>query len=321
MPTDADGLTYWELTYPTTTLDERLVMREELQLLRADPNVRLTDGGLVSDLRVARGLGTGFLTVTIRFIPGADGPAQRDLRRILGSRETTPEWVVPPGPQRGGFRGVIDALLNRDPPPLDPNSPEYRDSLITRALRDPEGRSRLANAMINPIRTRIDYQSVGRRMFLVEQLPEGALPIYDRDPEVAAVLTRGAWERTRRELETHRIQPTTMMLSQGDLDDLVKWQDEATNLPPLPEWCVVGAFVMKNHSSLIGVISEVTKRSVLINAWSAGAWEREIFFLDETAIPWSLCEKPKLFVKVQHLSTRYDRVDQSSSSSSDFAGS
>jgi hypothetical protein len=40
--------------------------------------------------------------------------------------------------------------------------------------------------MTQPLRLRRDYTSVGRKTFLVEQLPDGALPIYDKDPDVTA---------------------------------------------------------------------------------------------------------------------------------------
>ena len=36
------------------------------------------------------------------------------------------------------------------------------------------------------MRFRRDYTSIGRRAFLVEQLPDGALPIYDKDPRAVA---------------------------------------------------------------------------------------------------------------------------------------
>lgn len=48
------------------------------------------------------------------------------------------------------------------------------------------GRKILANSMIQPLRDRRDYSSVGRKTFLVEQLPDGAIPIYDKDPDVTA---------------------------------------------------------------------------------------------------------------------------------------
>ncbi len=49
-----------------------------------------------------------------------------------------------------------------------------------------KGRARLAASMIQPLRRRRDYTSVGRKAFFVEELPDGALPIYDKDPEVTA---------------------------------------------------------------------------------------------------------------------------------------
>jgi len=42
--------------------------------------------------------------------------------------------------------------------------------------------------MANPIRRNLDYQGVGRRVLVVDPLPQGALPVYDRDIDVAAVV-------------------------------------------------------------------------------------------------------------------------------------
>ena len=35
------------------------------------------------------------------------------------------------------------------------------------------------------------YEAVGRNIFQIEPLPDGALPIYDRDPEVASIVVPG----------------------------------------------------------------------------------------------------------------------------------
>jgi HK97 family phage major capsid protein len=53
-------------------------------------------------------------------------------------------------------------------------------------IKTPQGRAKLAASMTQPLRLRRDYSSVGRKTFLVEQLPDGALPIYDKDPDVTA---------------------------------------------------------------------------------------------------------------------------------------
>jgi len=65
---------------------------------------------------------------------------------------------------------------------------QQRDELIKRALLTQEGKIALGQAMANPIRRNLDYQGVGRRVLVVDPLPQGALPVYDRDIDVAAVV-------------------------------------------------------------------------------------------------------------------------------------
>jgi hypothetical protein len=62
-------------------------------------------------------------------------------------------------------------------------------------LSSAAGRMRLAQSMIQPLRTRIDYQGIARKTFLIDQLPSGALPIYDKEPGVCnIVLNVGAYK-------------------------------------------------------------------------------------------------------------------------------
>jgi len=65
-------------------------------------------------------------------------------------------------------------------------SAELRDQIVGEYIKTASGRARLAAALVQPLRTRRDYSSVARKAFLVEQLPDGALPIYDKDAEVTA---------------------------------------------------------------------------------------------------------------------------------------
>lgn len=67
-----------------------------------------------------------------------------------------------------------------------PVSNAIKQKIIGDYLKTPQGRAKLAASMTQPLRTRRDYGSVGRKTFLVEQLPDGALPIYDKDPDVTA---------------------------------------------------------------------------------------------------------------------------------------
>lgn len=65
-------------------------------------------------------------------------------------------------------------------------SNEQKQRIIARYIKTAAGRARLAQTMIAPLRRRRDYTSVGRKAFYVEQLPDGALPIYDKDPNITA---------------------------------------------------------------------------------------------------------------------------------------
>ncbi|HEY8097826.1 MAG TPA: HK97-fold major capsid protein [Methylobacter sp.] len=61
-----------------------------------------------------------------------------------------------------------------------------KEKVVEQYIQSASGRRRLAASMVQPLRERRDYSSVGRKTFLVEQLPDGALPIYDKDPDVTA---------------------------------------------------------------------------------------------------------------------------------------
>lgn len=67
-------------------------------------------------------------------------------------------------------------------------SDSQRDELIKQALQTQEGKIALGQAMANPIRRNLDYQGVGRKALVVDPLPQGALPVYDRDIDVRAVV-------------------------------------------------------------------------------------------------------------------------------------
>ena len=60
--------------------------------------------------------------------------------------------------------------------------------MIKQALMTQEGKIALGQAMANPIRRNLDYQGVGRKALVVDPLPQGALPVYDRDIDVGAVV-------------------------------------------------------------------------------------------------------------------------------------
>jgi len=65
---------------------------------------------------------------------------------------------------------------------------EKRDELIARAIMTQEGKLALAQAMANPIRRNLDYQGIARRLLVVDALPQGVDPKYERDIDVAATV-------------------------------------------------------------------------------------------------------------------------------------
>jgi len=62
---------------------------------------------------------------------------------------------------------------------------EQKEWIVAQALESPEGRVALAQAMVEPIRRSLEYQAVGRKLLLVDELPQGAYARYERD--VAAI--------------------------------------------------------------------------------------------------------------------------------------
>jgi hypothetical protein len=65
---------------------------------------------------------------------------------------------------------------------------DRRDELIARAIMTQDGKIALAQAMANPIRRNLDYQGIARRLLVIDPLPQGANPTYDRDIDVAATV-------------------------------------------------------------------------------------------------------------------------------------
>lgn len=63
-----------------------------------------------------------------------------------------------------------------------------KERAIEKLLLTPEGKLKLAASMQNPLRERLDYEGVFRRAAVVDPLPQGALPYYDRDVDVPAIV-------------------------------------------------------------------------------------------------------------------------------------
>jgi HK97 family phage major capsid protein len=65
---------------------------------------------------------------------------------------------------------------------------QEKENRIEQLLLTSEGKLKLAASMQNPLRERLDYEGVFRRAAVVDPLPQGALPYYDRDVDVPAIV-------------------------------------------------------------------------------------------------------------------------------------
>ena len=66
-----------------------------------------------------------------------------------------------------------------------------REAVIAQALETPEGRVALAQAMVEPIKRALEYQAIGRKLLMVDELPQGALARYEKDvASVAHIISR-----------------------------------------------------------------------------------------------------------------------------------
>ena len=63
-----------------------------------------------------------------------------------------------------------------------------KERLLKKLFDTPEGRVKIAASMQNPLRERLDYEGVFRRTAVVDPLPQGALPYYDKDVDVPAIV-------------------------------------------------------------------------------------------------------------------------------------
>lgn len=61
-----------------------------------------------------------------------------------------------------------------------------KHQLMTKAMSTLGGRQKIAASLAQPLRFLRDYQSIARRAFMIDELPDGALPIYDTDPSIPA---------------------------------------------------------------------------------------------------------------------------------------
>ena len=63
-----------------------------------------------------------------------------------------------------------------------------KEAVVAQALETPEGRVALAQAMVEPIRRALEYQAVGRKLLMIDELPQGAYARYEKDVRATATI-------------------------------------------------------------------------------------------------------------------------------------
>lgn len=100
--------------------------------------------------------------------------SKRKIRSLAKQLEAPPQLLT----RRGFFGTPLLLLLPAGRAPLPPHV--IKEQIVAEYLMTKAGRAKLAQSMIQPLRMRRDYTAIARKVFTIQQLPEGALPIYDR---------------------------------------------------------------------------------------------------------------------------------------------
>jgi len=166
----------WILVYFLRSLDDRINLRGDVVTLQSDPHVERVEVPAVTP-------STREIEVRVTFREGCEGPQDSRLLKLLEEH------------RRGAnpFPLTFGETFRRSGP--NQNRDDFRnivESYIREGRRDWSGMGTSLQALIPPLRQRLDYTSIGRRVFMVEELPEGALPIVEGAlPEAETVIPAG----------------------------------------------------------------------------------------------------------------------------------
>lgn len=130
--------------------------------------------------------------------------------------------------------GQLGGALNRQASvPFLPGIPEAKmDSAIASMINaGPIGFKRLAYSLQVPLKVKLDYISVDRKILLVDELPQGDFPIYDLDiPEFGAVKLSALGSPVTFETKIKRTQFPTFVIG---IDEPVKYEDQNVRRYPV----------------------------------------------------------------------------------------
>lgn len=94
---------------------------------------------------------------------------------------------------------------------MDNNNSQY-EYVIARALSSEDGRVALATMLIQPIRKALDYMGIARKVLQVDYIPDGVLPIYEKDVNVTAIKVPGKGELPTPQVEGDQFAVETFII-------------------------------------------------------------------------------------------------------------
>ena len=147
---------------------------------------------------------------------------------------------------------------------LTPNDNEV-ESLINLALGSEQGRTALANAMANPIRITLDYQSVGRKLIMVDPLPQGSLPVYDKDIEASAVVISKRGGVPEMVIEGDRFQIPTFELASFPTVRFSQVKDRRFNIIERAQQRAKSELMAAEDGEIFAALEEATTGAAAIN--------------------------------------------------------
>jgi hypothetical protein len=80
-----------------------------------------------------------------------------------------------------------------------------KNKLMTQLLGSTQGRKKIAASIQEPLRRLRDYVATGRKAVFIDELPDGALPIYDRDVDTPAYVVGDEGDSIQTIVESQRI--------------------------------------------------------------------------------------------------------------------
>lgn len=276
------------ICFDTSTIDLRVEMRGVLAELRTSP---LVNSVRHADVPPEQGRQSWVVDHDGLYEYG--GTAES---RALAARLRRLE--VLPRADEDFARRTWDRVYGTPERPDPPSFPDIQRDIIQQAIQSPTGRMSLAASMIAPLRPRLDYTAFGRRSFLVEELPQGALPTYERESpavetgravhDTLEALTRfGTVEPPQPGFQVYEEPGQAVFNLRADrihipefeiaanptirLSDIQQRRfDLIRRAPPAPPppWAGVGVYVRnRKDAEDLWVITEVLTHEVMIERW------------------------------------------------------